>query len=237
MANPYFKFKQFTVYHHLCAMKVGMDGVLLGAWAPVSIQAKQRMLDIGSGSGLIALMLAQRSEAIIDAIDIDHGAFLQTSENFEASPWKDRLNAMEGSLQDFKPGEGMYDLIVTNPPYFINSLKSPEKERNLARHNSELPHDELLNHSARLLKKTGRICLILPVNEAEQLLWIAPQFKLCCYSRVMVYPKPGVPCNRMLLELGFEKRELVESSIVLELERHVYSPEFSSLAKEFYLKL
>ena len=133
-------------------MKVGTDGVLLGAWCPVSSQASSfKVLDVGTGSGLIALMLAQRlPEAKITAIDIDAGAVEQAAYNFGMSPWADRLNCQQISLQDLE-GEGVYDLIVSNPPYFQDSLKNPDSQRAIARHTDTLSYDELLKHSARLL--------------------------------------------------------------------------------------
>ena len=146
-------------------MKVGIDGVLLGAWADVT--SAKSILDVGTGSGLIALMLAQRSNAGITAIDIEPNAVLQAEENVGLSPWKDRVKVLEVSLQDFSvPEDEKFDLIVSNPPYFVNSLKNPDAVRLSARHVTDLTHDVLLVKSLQLLKKTGRICLILPVNEA-----------------------------------------------------------------------
>ena len=141
MSNPYFRFKQFTVYHDLCAMKVGVDGVILGAWA--DCRNIKYSLDVGTGSGLIALMLAQRSEAYIHAIDIGENAYKQAEINFNNSPFHDRLSLEQIAFQDFSSSI-KYDLIVSNPSYFVHSLKSPDKNRSLARHNEYLPLKVLL---------------------------------------------------------------------------------------------
>ena len=237
MPNPYFSFKQFTVYHHLCAMKVGIDGVLLGAWADVT--SAKSILDVGTGSGLIALMLAQRSNAGITAIDIEPNAVLQAEENVGLSPWKDRVKVLEVSLQDFSvPEDEKFDLIVSNPPYFVNSLKNPDAVRLSARHVTDLTHDVLLVKSLQLLKKTGRICLILPVNEAESLIRFSLSTDIRCLKKVFVVPKPNAEPKRMLLEFRYDNVKCEISQIQIETEnRHEYTPEFTALAKDFYLKL
>jgi len=237
MANPYFSFKQFTVYHHLCAMKVGIDGVLLGAWT--NVENVDKILDIGTGTGLIALMLAQRSNAIIDAIDIEQSAILQANENFVQSPWKNRIFAKKISLQDFsKNTTECYDLIVSNPPYFVNSTKTPNENRTNARHTDSLTHEALIENSILLLKPTGRICIILPVNEGLHCVDYAESKGLFCTKLVTVYPKPNVIAKRLLIEFRLQFSERIDSEIVIESNvRHQYSPEFSNLAKDFYLKL
>ncbi|MFM2293328.1 MAG: hypothetical protein RIS29_3141, partial [Bacteroidota bacterium] len=154
MANPFFRFKQFTVFHDRCAMKVGIDGVLLGCWTNVADTSM--VLDIGTGTGLIALMIAQRTDAHIDAIDIDEGAFEQAMINVQASPWSSRLNVVLSSLQDFV-SDKKYDLIVSNPPYFINSLKNPDEQRTTARHTDSLTHEELIDQCIPKLTEGGRI--------------------------------------------------------------------------------
>ncbi|MEA4937147.1 MAG: methyltransferase [Paludibacter sp.] len=239
MSNPYFKFKQFTVYHDLCAMKVGIDGVLLGAWSPLDVNMAS-ILDVGTGSGLITLMLAQRTaNAHIDAIDIDEGAISQATINCDKSPWRDRISVQNISLQDFAPAcTRKYDLIVSNPPYFTNSLKAPDPTRSKARHTDTISHQELLLHSAGILKKTGRICLILPVTEGLQCVKYAESFSLFCYQCIYVHPKPEAEAKRVLLEFGFTERTTLISNLEIEtLQRHSYSEAFTQLAKDFYLKL
>lgn len=234
MSNPYFRFKQFTVFHDRCAMKVGVDGVLLGAWADVSDAA--RILDVGTGSGLIALMIAQRSEAVLDAVDIDKGAYDQTLVNVEASPWASRINVFHQSLQDFKP-DFKYDLIVSNPPYFSNSLKSPISERNLARHADALPFQALLEFSCNYLTPKGRLSVVLPVREGEYFVSLAFEYGFHCSKLVEVSPMPHLPVKRLLVELCKMECETQGSTLTIEIERHCYSPEFTALAKEYYIRL
>ncbi len=237
MANPYFSFKQFTVHHDRCAMKVGIDGVLLGVWCNVMNAGK--ILDIGTGTGLIALMLAQRSNSDIDAIDIDTNAALQATENVKLSPWANRIHVQEISLQDFAGKTNhRYDLIVSNPPYFVNSLKAPSTERTIARHTDSLTHEELILNAQLLLVPQGRICIILPAKEALQCKEAALSRGLFCTRETRVIPKPDAEIKRILLEFTLQSKPTEERTIVIEgHERHHYSPEFSLLAKDFYLKL
>jgi len=237
MANPYFRFKQFTVYHDRCAMKVGIDGVLLGVWA--CIENATQILDIGTGTGLIALMLAQRSTATIDAIDIDKNAAMQASVNITSSPWAQRVTVQEISLQDYAESTSTrYDLIVSNPPYFVNSLKNPTADRSLARHTDSLTHEELIVHAMTLLQPIGRICMILPVIEAEKCEIFAVSRGLYCNREVRVIPKPEAEVKRLMLEFSTQPCLKVTSELTIETnERHCYSEEFSTMAKDFYLKL
>ena len=237
MANPYFSFKQFTVFQNQCAMKVGIDGVLLGAWA--NIGNVDTILDIGTGTGLIALMIAQRSGAQIEAIDIDADAVMQANENIQNSPWSSRIHVSEVELQRYVlKTENRYDLIVSNPPYFVNSTKAPVENRNTARHTDTLTHKELLDNALILLKPTGRICIILPVNEGLLSVEYAASIGLHCTKQVVVFPKPGAVPKRLLLEFSPQFAECVNSEIVIESDvRHQYSPEFTALVKDYYLKL
>lgn len=237
MGQDFFRFKQFTVYHNLCAMKVGIDGVLLGAWADVSSAGS--VLDIGTGSGLIALMLAQRSEALIHAIDIDEGAVMQSRLNFSRSPWPARLSVGQVSVQIFsETSDKRFDLIVSNPPFFVNALKTPDKQRTTARHTETLTHEELLRSAQKLLNKTGRICLILPVEEGIKCIKFAQTLGLQCNRLVSVFPKPGTQVKRLLIELSYQTSTCIESSLTVESDvRHSYSAEFTALARNFYLKL
>lgn len=238
MSNPFFSFKQFTVYHHHCAMKVGIDGVLLGAWAEVKNAG--RILDIGTGTGLIALMLAQRNQnAHIEAIDIDSGAVLQANENVRNSPWNERIRISQIALQNVEDAsEAKYDLIVSNPPYFINSTKAPEENRTTARHTDSLTHEELILNSKRLLNSEGKLCVILPVNEGMKCMEFAKGAGLICSKHVTVYPKPEATPKRVLLEFVMRNVVTEFSELTIESElRHQYSPEFTLLAKDFYLKL
>lgn len=218
-------------------MKVGIDGVLLGAWAEVDHASS--ILDIGTGSGLIALMLAQRSPAHITAIDIEPNAVIQACENVENSQWNDRIIVKQVALQDFATvGSDKFDLIVSNPPYFVDSLKNPDQNRSMARHADTLTHADLLQNAKKMLSPSGKICVILPVNEGVLCKKLAEELGLHCHKMVYVHPKPDAEAKRLLLAFGVEKVELQTSRLEIETaERHQYSPEFSALAKDFYLKL
>jgi len=218
-------------------MKVGIDGVLLGAWT--NVDDTNSILDVGTGTGLIALMLAQRSSAELDAIDIDENAVLQANENINNSVWNKRIRVQRFSLQDFAQlTSKKYDLIVSNPPYFVNSLKTLVESRTTARHTDTLSHEELLINAKCLLNNTGRICLILPVIEGIQCLNFAKNIGLFCSKKVIIYPKPNTSAKRILLEFNLLPIQLVKSEITIESnERHSYTPEFTKLVKDYYLKL
>ena len=237
MSNSYFSFKQFTVFQDKCAMKVGIDGVLLGVWTPV--EDVKTILDVGTGTGLIALMLAQRSQAEITGIDIEPHAVQQATENVRNSPWSNRITIIENSFQDFSTCSNQhFDLIVSNPPYFVDSLKAPSDNRTAARHTDTLAHEELILSAKSLLTKTGRICIILPVNEGLRCMNFAEQNQLFCTKSVKIFPKPGAIAKRLLLEFSLVPEAKIESELIIESDiRHHYSPEFTELAKDFYLKL
>ncbi|MDL2282241.1 methyltransferase [Parabacteroides sp. OttesenSCG-928-G06] len=235
MPNSYFRFKQFTIRHDKCAMKVGTDGVLLGAWA--NTEHANYILDIGTGSGLIALMIAQRSQAQIDAIDIDNGAYIQACENSEASPFAKQINIYHQSLEDFAATTNRrYDLIVSNPPYFIDSLKPPVEKRALARHTDSLRLNDLISHSLSILSDNGRIALILPYDQEKELVDILTQEKLFIIRQTNVIPVAGGSPKRILVEitrkenLMFQKEELT-----IEIERHKYTSEYQTLTRDYYL--
>lgn len=218
-------------------MKVGTDGVLLGAWAPIENAVK--ILDVGIGTGLIALMLAQRTNADIIGIDIDYQAVLQAIENIINSPWPDRIKVIESSLQEYsKSTTNRFDLIVSNPPYFINSTKTLTDKYTKARHTDLLTHEELIENAMKLLNPDGRICIILPVNEGFQCVDFAKKNGLFCTKQVIVFPKPNAQAKRLLIEFSMKKSDRIESEIVIETDvRHKYSPEFTDLEKYFYLNL
>lgn len=239
MANPYFQFKQFTVWHDKCAMKVGTDGVLLGAWT--SVENARSILDVGCGTGLISLMLAQRCQAIIDALDIDPAACMQARENADRSPFGQRLQVIHRPFADFVTefaGIRQYDCIVSNPPYFINSLKCPDKQRNQARHTDTLSLDELISGSKQLLSPGGRLCLILPFDQRERLIPIIYKETLYLRKETAVLPTPTSLPKRLLAEITNQQPTSVETgTLTIEKERHVYTEDFTSLVKDFYLHL
>ena len=235
MPNPYFAFKQFTVRHDRCAMKVGTDGVLLGAWTDLS--HSRRILDIGTGTGLIALMLAQRCmDARITAIDLDSAAVEQAQENIQASPWKDRIEALQQDICTYHPN-GTFDTIVSNPPYFIDSLKCPDGQRSTARHTDTLDADRLIGKVSELLSSDGRFSIILPAEQTEDLIRVAGEKGLHPSRQTWVITRPGLSPKRILMEFRKIPVTLQPDELVIELERHVYSEEYIALTQEFYLKM
>lgn len=235
MANDYFQFKKFTIRQDKCAMKVGTDGVLLGAWANLS--NAHRLLDIGTGTGLIAIMAAQRNpELQIDAIEIDPVACEQAKANVQSCPWNDRIQLFEGRVQDFKP-DYSYDVITCNPPFFINSTKNPELTRTLARHCETLSHEDILQVAERLLSLPGKLCVILPIPEAEHFITLARSRKWFINKFTCICPTPNKPPKRKLLEISRVVENTVNDTIILETERHIYHESYALLTKNFYLKL
>lgn len=231
-----FRFKKFTVYHDKCAMKVGTDGVLLGAWCTVA--GKKNSLDIGTGSGLIALMLAQRSEAQIDAIDIDLPACEQATENSQASDFRHRIRVFHTSLGAYTASaDKKYDLIVSNPPFFISSLLSPSQQRNLARHNSGLSLESLLGDSLRLLAPEGSIALILPYEQEGILNKEASRYGLSFVRKTYVIPVRGAGRKRILAELSPVLSACLYDELTIEEARHQYTSDYIALTKAFYLKM
>ena len=222
----HFDFKQFRIEQDRCAMKVGTDGVLLGAWCPTGT----RILDVGTGSGLIARMLMQRCpEAEVEGIDIDDVAVEQACKN--------GVKAFVSSLQEWQE---TYDLVVSNPPYFQNSLKNPDEGRKTARHTDTLSYAELIQHSARLLKENGQLALILPAEAEAEVRQLAAAERLYLTRATRVYSKESKPVRRVLLcfaKLKIEdlKFEILEDTLVLEDEKGGRSAAYSELCKEFYL--
>ena len=250
MSTPYFRFKQFTVWHDRCAMKVGTDGVLLGAWAeaiaykedasaasPAVPHIVRRILDIGTGSGLIALMLAQRfPNAIIDGIDIDPSAVLQAKDNFSASPFSTRLHAYSSPLQEWQPQE-KYDMIVSNPPYFSNSLLCPDGMRTKARHAESLSFAELSAHSNRLLTLAGTLSLVLPADAEKAILAEARLQHLYCVRLCRVHTTANKPAKRILVTFSHQTpaTTLTPETLCLSTPDHPRSPAYSALTQDFYL--
>lgn len=236
MANNSFKFKQFEVDQSLAAMKVGTDGVLLGAWVPIIDSGY--CLDIGTGTGLLSLMVAQRTEYTqIVAIDIDEDANKQSSLNFSNSKWSDRLVSYHTSLNKFmKSTENKFDTIVCNPPFFLSGNSAPNKQRAVARHSFSLPLDELLVGVTKLLKPNGLFSLILPKESYEIFTVAAKDIGLFERKRLEVRPAPNKSVHRVISCWSFiyQKRE-IEELIIETGGRHIYSEEYKELTKDFYL--
>jgi tRNA1Val (adenine37-N6)-methyltransferase len=233
--NSGFTFKQFHIDHDRCAMKVGTDGILLGAWAPIA--AARRVLDIGTGSGLIALMLAQRSHADchIDGVELDKDAVAQARANVAASPWPTRVGIIESAIQDYQAAP--YDLIVSNPPYFVAGQSFSDPARALARHTGALGSRDLLAACARLLAADGRVALVLPTAMADEILCISADYDLygVCYTAVIT--RAGKAANRVLLLLGRGLSRCERGEIVIHSTAGGYSDRYIQLTHPFYLKM
>ena len=233
-----FKFKEFTIQQDRCAMKVGTDAVLLGAWTPVDHHPFS-ILDIGSGTGIISLMLAQRSHAeIIDAVEIDENAYEQCVENFEHSTWNDRLFCYHASLEEFTEEiEEKYDLIASNPPFYSTDYKSENLQRDLARFSDALPFDHLLEGVSKLLSKDGIFTVILPFKEEEVFINIAIRFNLLPKTILHVKGTPSSEIKRSLISFSFYKYNVEIDELIIEWERHNYTEDYINLTKDFYLKM
>lgn len=226
-------------------MKVGTDGVLLGAWAPLPNGRIPRMLDIGTGSGLIALMLAQRCpDAQIEAIDMDAAATEQAADNFARSPWSVRLHANHCALQDYSTNT-RFDLIVSNPPYFRESLRNPDAARNTARHTDTLDYPELLHHACQLLVPDGTLALILPAEAEAEIMRLATTVGLVPTRLTHVFSKPGKPVRRVLAAfVKPTKKESVPAvaetlgntdTLYIESKTAPRSEAYARLTRDFYL--
>lgn len=239
MPNDYFQFKQFTIHQRNVAMKVGTDSVLLGAWTKVDTSKKIHALDIGAGSGILSIMLAQRSANIlIDGVEVDEQAFIQAQENVSLCPWADRINLYNESFQDFtKQHSKAYDLIISNPPYFIQSLASPDEQRSIARHSDSLSQEDLLTGVLKLLCSEGIFSVIFPVNEGFSFIQKAEREGLYCNRKTSIKANPQKEAKRLLLEFSQIKTVFEETELCIDTGvRHQYNPEYIELTKDFYLK-
>ncbi len=242
MTQP-FKCKQFSVSQDRCAMKIGTDGVLLGAWASLE-HLPNTILDIGAGTGIISLQLAQRDQHTqIEAVEIDDDAFEQCTENFEKSPWADRLFCYHASLQEFaqeliEEGEQhSYDLIISNPPFYTEDYKTQDKQRDQARFTDALPFEHLILCAAHLLSEKGKFCLILPKKEEIAFVALAAKQHLGLLRKCDVRGTPSSEIKRVLLEFSFLQTETISDEIVIETKRHEYTERYIALVKDFYLKM
>ncbi len=238
MPNSYFRFKQFTVHHDRCSMKVGTDGVLLGAWADVT--DCRELLDVGTGSGLISLMAAQRNPDVrITAIDIHSDSILQARENIAQSPFGDRIEVINIALHDFV-GEhsDTFDAIVCNPPFFVESLLPPDSSRSNAKHAETLSLADLFRESKKIISPQGTLSVIYPFQGKLFLEEQAAKYGWFIHRQTCVYSTSHSPApKRILVELVLRPSENKEDTLFIEIERHEYSVAFRQLVKDFYLYL
>lgn len=234
-----FQFKQFNVNQDRCAMKIGTDAVLLGAWCPINNNPFS-ILDIGAGTGILSLMLAQRSNAQqIDAIEIEENAYEQCVENFEASHWGDRLFCYHASLNDFiNEPEDQYDIIISNPPFYSEDYKPDNSQRDLARFQDALPFEELVKATTLLLSENGIFAVIIPFKEENRLLNLCAQAELFPIKMTRVKGTPTGPIIRSLLAFKrYELPVLSANELVIESSRHMYTEAYTKLTRDFYLKM
>ncbi len=237
MSKP-FKFKQFTIQQDKTAMKVGTDGVLLGAWVHLDLYPFS-ILDIGAGTGLIALMLAQRSNAeLIDAIELNDEAYEQTVENFENSDWGDRLFCYHASLQEFTDEiEDTYDLIISNPPFYTSTYKELSEERAMARHTKSLSYSELLISTVKLLSENGSCAFIIPYKEERNFIALANKNNLFLNRVTYVKGTENTAIKRILMQFSFFEKPIEKTELIIEIERHKYTAYYIELTKDFYLNM
>lgn len=237
MPDKSFQFKQFTVHHANAAMKVGTDGVLLGAW--VDCSRALSCLDIGTGTGLLSLMIAQRnSEIKIDAIDIDETAVKQAVENVNISLWSNRITVSHLSLSQliFSTKE-KYDLIVCNPPYFSKGWHIADTGRNKARVAENLSSDELIEAAKYLLKDAGRMALIMPFETAEKFIAVVAENSIYCVRKTTLYSKADKPPLRVLFELSNQYVPVIENNLSIYIPNSIeYTLDYKELTRDFYLK-
>jgi len=234
-----FQFKRFSIQQDKCAMKVGTDGVLLGAWASLD-NHPYSILDIGAGTGLIALMLAQRSNAEqIDALEIDDDAYEQAVDNFENSPWGDRLFCYHAGLDEFmEEPEDEYDLIVSNPPFYTEDYTSGNEQRDKARFTESLPFEDLTEAAGMLLSEKGVFCVIIPFKEEANFIALAAQEGLYPFKITRVKGNLESAVIRSLIAFSRNESSVpVIDEMAIELARHDYTPEYTALTKDFYLKM
>jgi tRNA1Val (adenine37-N6)-methyltransferase len=239
MPNNYFEFKQFIVHQDKCAMKVCTDACLFGAYVADKFQktnARFRVLDIGAGTGLLSLMIAQKNlSAEIDAVEIDKPAAEQAKENFRHSPWKDRMHIHHQRIQDF--GINTYDLIVSNPPFYENDLKSENVKRNLALHGSALGLDDLLDVVQKHISTQGKFAVLLPYHRSANFINHAQLKDFYLLDEVSVKQTPKHPYFRSMLLFGRMKVPVKHSDLCIKEANDQYSTEFRELLKDYYLAL
>lgn len=238
MPSKPFIFKEFNINQDKCAMKIGTDAVLLSAWTSVN-NSPFSILDIGAGTGVLSLMLAQKSDAeIIDAIEIDDDAYEQCVDNFEQSAWGDRLFCYHASLEEFVDEiEDQYDLIICNPPFYSEDFKTENKQRDLARFTDAMPFEHLLESVSKLLIEDGFFSVVIPFKEEYDFIHLALKYNLYPNNILHVKGNPTSEIKRSLIIFSFRKSDIKISELIIETERHKYTEDYIALTKDFYLKM
>ncbi|WNH08304.1 tRNA1(Val) (adenine(37)-N6)-methyltransferase [Thalassobellus suaedae] len=238
MSKKPFVFKQFNVNQDQCAMKIGTDSVLLGAWTSIENNPFS-VLDIGAGTGVLSLMLAQRCFAeLIDAIEIDDNTYEQCVDNFEQSTWGDRLFCYHASLEAFvEEIEDKYDLIISNPPFYSEDFKTENTQRDLARFTDAMSFEHLIDSVSKLLSEDGIFSVIIPFKEEVAFIEIASNYHLSPNKILRVKGNPNSEIKRSLLEFSFHKSDINVNELIIETERHKYTADYINLTKDFYLKM
>jgi tRNA1Val (adenine37-N6)-methyltransferase len=234
MSNPYFKFKQFTIYQDRCTMKVCTDSCIFGAWTVKRLLNSTKILDIGSGTGLLSLMLAQKSSGVHEMIESDPGSAAQARENISESPWHERIRLMEGDVRTYSlPSD--YDFIVTNPPFYESDLRSPDEKNNRAKHSESLTLDELISAIRGCLKINGRFSILLPFQRSEYFEKLAGNSGFFLLEKLSVRQSPGREPFRSVFLFGFQKPgSLISNEMIIQDERGKYSIDFTELLKDYY---
>ena len=234
-ARP-FHFKHFSLFHHRSTMKVGTDAILLGRW--VEVRPTDVVLDIGTGCGLLPLMLAQKGVSQVDAVDIDAASIEEATVNFEASQWRDQLKAYCTDIVDFQTDK-RYDLIVSNPPFFNRFSKCNSERKSRARHNDAgLSYETLCAVVCRLLKPDGRFAVVLPVSVMAEFLKVAEKSGLFLRKILNIIPIEGKESNRVHLELSFGKgTEIQEENFTIRDRNKRFTPQYNVFLKDYYLGL
>lgn len=242
MANNFFQFKQFTVQQEHCAMKVTTDACLFGAWCASIVHRPSsmvyRLLDIGTGTGLLSLMIAQKNNDIkIDAVEIDEQAAMQAASNFRASSWKDKLTPHHNSIQQFSSSNQLYDFIISNPPFFNNDLKSDNTKRNLALHSEALSLEELLLSIKNNLTEDGKFAVLLPYHRAAYFEELATKENFYVEEKISVKQTPHHPHFRIMILFSKQSTTSKQKEIIIKDEFNDYATEFKELLQDYYLYL
>jgi tRNA1Val (adenine37-N6)-methyltransferase len=237
MPNSYFRFKQFTIQQNRSVMKVCTDSCILGAWTAKRLHEAKVILDIGTGTGLLPLMLAQNSNAIFDCIELDHGSFEQAEENIQGSPWSKRIRVMEGDARHYS-FQNKFDFIITNPPFYESDLRSPEKKKNKAKHEESLTLDELITVIRSCLLNDGAFSILLPFHRTDYFEKLASAHGFFLHEKLTVRQTPGHPPFRSISLYGTKKPDqMILNELIIKNAERKNSFEFVELMKDYYLSM